>query len=292
MDLRKRKNLIILLVVLSFIIVIGFGIYYYFSTRKPSDSDQNVLRVGMEVDYAPFNYGVSPGDKTADSYLVGTNGSNYADGYDVRMAKAIAQQLGRKLVIVKKEWDGLIPALNNREIDLIVGGMTKTEERAQVIDFTDPYLRPTIRFIVHKDNPQNIQNIGDLKGKELGVQTETIYEGKTKELAGGEANVRFLDSYTDLIDQTQGKHIVGFMAESPLAQLYLKAFPDTLKTIDNVDTVLYQQMKDANVDIDTRIGIKQNNPLLGQVNEALSKIDENTRNEYMQQAVQNYAQNI
>ncbi|MGE9276650.1 MAG: transporter substrate-binding domain-containing protein [Candidatus Phytoplasma pruni] len=288
MDLRKRKKLIILLVVLFFIIVIGFGISYYLSTRK---SSENVLRVGMEVDYAPYNYGVSPGDKTDESYLVGTNGSNYADGYDVRIAKAIAKQLGRKLVIVKKEWDGLIPALNNEKIDLIVGGMAKTERRAQQIDFTDPYFNPNISFIVHKDNPQNIQNIGDLQGKKLGVQTETLYEDKTEELAGGKANVEFLPSYIDLIDKTRSQHIVGFIAESSLAQQYLKSFPDILTTIDNIGTVLYQQMQENKVDIDTRIGVKKNNPLLGQVNEALRKIDKNTRKGYMQQAIQIYAKN-
>ena len=62
--------------------------------------------------------------------------SEYAGGYDVEIAKIIAAELGKELVIVKTEWDGLIPALTSGKIDAIIAGMSPTEERKEAIDFT------------------------------------------------------------------------------------------------------------------------------------------------------------
>ncbi len=79
----------------------------------------------MECGYAPFNW--SQVEATEDSVPIDGN-QGYAGGYDVEIAKRIAEGLGRELVIVKLEWDGLIPALNAGIIDAVVAGMSPTEE--------------------------------------------------------------------------------------------------------------------------------------------------------------------
>ena len=75
------------------------------------------FRVGMECGYAPFNW--SQVEATEDSVPIDGN-QGYAGGYDVEIAKRIAEGLGRELVIVKLEWDGLIPALNAGIIDAVI----------------------------------------------------------------------------------------------------------------------------------------------------------------------------
>ena len=65
--------------------------------------------------------------------------AEYAGGYDVEIAKKIADGLGKELVIVKTEWDGLVPALISGKIDAIIAGMSPTEERKETIDFSDNY---------------------------------------------------------------------------------------------------------------------------------------------------------
>ncbi|MDR2454378.1 MAG: transporter substrate-binding domain-containing protein, partial [Bifidobacteriaceae bacterium] len=91
------------------------------------------LRVGMEAAYAPFNWT----QKDDSNGAVKIDGGGWAGGYDVQMAKLVADKLGREMVVVKTGWDGLIPALNSNKIDMIVAGMTPTAERKESIDFSE-----------------------------------------------------------------------------------------------------------------------------------------------------------
>lgn len=79
------------------------------------------LRVGMECNYAPYNWTQSDASENAVAIAAG----GYADGYDVRIAKIIADKLGMDLEIVKTEWDGLTPALLSGNIDVIIAGMSR-----------------------------------------------------------------------------------------------------------------------------------------------------------------------
>ncbi len=93
------------------------------STAEGSDSSKKVLRVGMECAYAPFNWtqeteDVANGDKAVPIY--GTN--YYAYGYDVMMAKKLADELGWELEIHKVEWDSIGMAMDSGEYDCIIAG--------------------------------------------------------------------------------------------------------------------------------------------------------------------------
>lgn len=66
------------------------------------------------------------------------------------MAKKIAEGLGKELVIVKMEWDGLVPALQSNKIDAIIAGMSPTEERKQTIDFTENYYTSDFVMVIKK----------------------------------------------------------------------------------------------------------------------------------------------
>ena len=101
------------------------------------------LRVGMEAAYAPFNW-TQDDDSNGAVPIEGTN--QYANGYDVQIAKKIAEGLDKKLIVVKTTWTGLIPALTSGKIDMIAAGMSPTEERKKEIAFSDSYYtsRPVI----------------------------------------------------------------------------------------------------------------------------------------------------
>ena len=89
-------------------------------------SDKKVLKVGMEAAYAPFNWS----QKDDSNGGVAIKGSKeYAAGYDVEIAKKIADGLDMELQIVKTDWDGLVPSLQSGAIDLVIAGMSPTEER-------------------------------------------------------------------------------------------------------------------------------------------------------------------
>lgn len=94
------------------------------------------LRVGMECTYAPFNYRTPEGEMA---------------GYDVDVAKGIAERIGVELDYVCQEWDGMLPALLASKFDLIIASMSITAERAQKIDFSIPYRVSVGRILGSKD---------------------------------------------------------------------------------------------------------------------------------------------
>ncbi len=111
--------------------------------KTPSDE----FRVGMEAGYAPFNWS----QQTDENNALPIQGQNsYAGGYDVQIAKKVADGLGKKLVIVQTKWDGLAPALQSGKIDAIIAGMSPTAERRKEIDFTDPYYESQLVVVVQK----------------------------------------------------------------------------------------------------------------------------------------------
>lgn len=86
--------------------------------QDTTTNESNEFRVGMECAYAPNNWQES--EATDSNVPVENVAGTYAEGYDVQIAKAIAEGLGKELVIVKLSWDGLIDALNQGQIDAIV----------------------------------------------------------------------------------------------------------------------------------------------------------------------------
>ena len=111
-------------------------------------ADENVLTVGMECGYAPFNY--TQLDDSNGAVKI-DNAQGYANGYDVMIAKKIAESLGKKLVIKKYEFKGLIPAVQAGTLDLIIAGMSPTAERKESIAFSDAYYQSQLVIVVKKD---------------------------------------------------------------------------------------------------------------------------------------------
>ncbi len=134
-----------------------------------------MLRVGMECAYAPFNWtqespGVSNGETAVPIY-----GSNYyAYGYDVMMAKKIADYLGMELEIHKVEWDTIGLAMDSGEYDCIIAGMGKTPEREASYAFTTPYYyRDNCLTVKAGSGLEDITSLSDLAGKGIVVTTQT-----------------------------------------------------------------------------------------------------------------------
>jgi amino acid ABC transporter substrate-binding protein, PAAT family (TC 3.A.1.3.-) len=96
------------------------------SESSGSGDSKGTFTVGMEAGYPPFNWTQS--DDSNGGVTIKGN-AEYANGYDVQIAQKIADGLGKKLVIVKTEWDGLVPALTSGKIDAIIAGMSPTAER-------------------------------------------------------------------------------------------------------------------------------------------------------------------
>ena len=97
-------------------------------------SGKEVLRVAMSADYAPFDW---LQEDDSNGAVMTSNGS-YMNGYDVLVAKYIAEKLDMDLEITQIDWDGLILSIQSGKVDCAIAGMSITSERSQSVDFSDP----------------------------------------------------------------------------------------------------------------------------------------------------------
>ena len=135
--------------------------------------DGKVLRVAMECSYAPYNW-TQPTD--ANGALPISGSSDFAYGYDVMMAKHIADKLGYELEIVKLDWDSLVPAVQSGNVDCVIAGQSITAERMQSVDFTEPYYYASIVTLVKNDGKYaNAASVADLKGAVCTSQLNTVW---------------------------------------------------------------------------------------------------------------------
>ena len=125
------------------------------------------LRVGMECTYAPFNYRTQAGE---------------LEGYDVDVAKGVAEIIGAELKFVCQQWDGMIPALLANKFDLIVASMSITESRLEKIDFSGPYRDSIGRLIGKSGQDLSLFDSSDkpvaanFAGLRIGLERASTYE--------------------------------------------------------------------------------------------------------------------
>ncbi|MGP5271934.1 ABC transporter substrate-binding protein [Psychrobacter faecalis] len=124
-----------------------------------SDDDNNVLRIGTEGAYAPFNY---------------TNADGTLGGFDVEIANAICADLQMTCEIIAQDWDGIIPGLKAGKYDAIVAAMSVTPERAKQVAFTDPYFSNALVFLAKKDSSFDPANSSDIDAHSIAAQRSTI----------------------------------------------------------------------------------------------------------------------
>ncbi|MFC3928516.1 ABC transporter permease subunit [Streptococcus caprae] len=234
-------------------------------------SADNYLRVGMEAAYAPFNW-TQNDDSNGAVPIEGTD--QYANGYDVQVAKKIAAATGKELLVVKTSWTGLIPALTSGKIDLIVAGMSPTEERKQEIDFTDTYYTSYPVIVVQADGDYaDATSLADFSGAKLTAQ-QGVYlydlidqiEGATKETAMGDFNQMRQALSAGIIDGYISERPDATSAEKADSKLKMIAFDDAKGfTTSESDTAL-------------AIGVRKGEEdLKAQVNAVLATISEDDR---------------
>ena len=137
--------------------------------------DGKTLRVGMEAAYAPYNWQVS--EESEYTIPIENVSGAYADGYDVQVAKIIAEGLGMEPVAVKLEFGSLIDALNSGQIDIVCAGMSVTPERADAAAFSDSYVDDDIVMICKNDSAYaGATTFAELAGASILGQAATMYD--------------------------------------------------------------------------------------------------------------------
>ena len=248
--------------------------------KDQASSDPNTLKVAMEAGYAPYNW-TQNDDSNGAVKIEGSN--EYAGGYDVMVAKKVADELGKNLVVVKTEWDGLPPAVQSGKVDLIMAGMSPTEKRKEQIDFTKPYWVSDYVIIVRKDGKyKNAKSLADLKGAKITGQLNTIHYDLIDQIPGVQKQEAMSD-FPQMRVALQSGIIDGYVAESPEGKSVLKSMPDFA-------VVTFEPGKGFKVEDNENViaaGVKKGSDLTEKVNKVLDKLTEQDRQNLMNQAIEN-----
>lgn len=234
--------------------------------------------VGMEAAYAPYNW-TQLDDSNGGVKIDGSN--EYAGGYDVEIAKKIAEGLGEELVIVKTEWEGLVPSLQSQKIDAIIAGMSPTEERKQTIDFSDAYLESQLVIVVASEGEYTeATSLADFSGAKITAQLNTFHYGVIDQIEGVEKQTA-MENFSAMRVALQSGVIDGYISEYPEAISASQANSDfSFVEFEN-------GFETSPEDTTIAIGVRKGEPRLEELNEILSTISAEERQDLMNQAIAN-----
>lgn len=249
------------------------------STEDEVKKNEGDFVVAMEVDYAPFNF--SQRYDINGAQPVSNSSGEYANGYDVQIAKKIADGLGRKLVIVKTDWDGLAPGVMSGKYDAIIAGMSPTAERREQIDFSDKYYTSDLVVVVKKGSKfEGAKSLKDLSGARITAQLNTFHYTVIDQIPGVEKQVA-MENFPTMLAALDADKIDGYISERPGALSAAASNP-------NVTYIEFDKENGFKVDEnDTSIavGLAKGSPLTEKINSILSGISETERQKLMDEQV-------
>lgn len=233
--------------------------------------------VGMECAYAPYNWAQT----TASDYTVEVKSGMYADGYDVQVAKKIAEYLKVDLEIRPIEWDGLIPALTGNNIDLVIAGMSPTAERRASIDFSNTYYDSNLVMVIRKDGAYTkATKIADFAGAKITGQLNTFHYKVIDQIADVKKQTALPD-FAALTSALKSGAVDGYVCEKPGAISAVTAYSE-------FTYIEFEGINGFTCDPDESsiaVGLRKGSSLTASVNEAIGEITKTQREEMMMAAI-------
>ena len=280
MDFTMKRLFALLLAVTM--ILTAFTSCSKIDSSKDTDNVKSTgqLVVGMECAYAPYNWTTSTPSDT--SVPISNSQGSYADGYDVQIAKLIAAELGVELVIKAIEWDGLIPALESGEIDMIIAGMSPTDERKLSIDFSDTYFDSNLVMVVKKDSAYaGATSIQDFSGAKITGQLNTFHYTVIDQINGVNKTTALAD-FAALIQALESGTIDGYVCERPGA----------VSAVASNDSFTFVEFDGSNgftcdpAESSISVGVRLGSSLTAVINSALAKLSTQDKQDMMDAAIE------
>jgi len=252
------------------------------TTNETNGEERKVLRVGMECAYAPYNW--AQADNSNGAVPI-SGSSEYAYGYDVMMAKFLAEKMGYELEVYQIDWDSLPVALQSNKIDCVIAGQSITAERLQTVDFTTPYYYASIVGLTMNDSEYaNAEGVADLEGATCTSQINTVwYDVCLPQIENANILPAMESAPTMLVALNSGKTDL-VVTDMPTAMAATKVYPD-MKILD------FTNSENDNFDVseeEINIGIsvrKGNSELLQELNSALAELNVTDFEEMMNTAI-------
>lgn len=205
----KKSAYLLMAALLIILMLAGCG------TGKEASSDDKVLVVGMELAYPPFETKDDKGDPM---------------GVSVEFAKAFGEAIGKEVRIENIAWDGLIPAVQTGQVDMVISSMTIKEERLEKVDFSKPYAKALLAMLVNADS--GIESIDDYNqpGRTIAVKIGSTGHSYAEKNLTQATIIPLADESACVTEVIQGK-ADGFIYDQLTIYRNNKANPETTKAI-------------------------------------------------------------
>ena len=251
------------------------------STAAKSGLEDGVLTVAMECAYAPYNW--TQADDSNGAVPI-KDSNNYANGYDVIIAKKLAEELGVELEIVKSDWDSLIPAVQSGTVDCVIAGQSITADRMQQVDFTEPYFYATIVTLTKSDSQYaSAASVADLSGATATSQMNTIwYNNCLPQIPDANILPAQADAPAMLVALNSGTCDI-VVTDKPTGLAACVAYPD-FSMLDFTGTAGEFEVSDEDINIGISLK-KGNTELKEKLDSVLSTMTEEDFTELMDQAI-------
>lgn len=250
------------------------------TTEQDGQAESNQLRIGMECGYAPFNW-AQQDDSNGAVAIEG--GGGYANGYDVQIAKRIAEDMGKELVIVKTEWTGLIPSVDSGVIDGIIAGMSPTDERKESIDFSDNYYKSNLVMVVRADGEYtDATSIQDFAGATITGQLNTFHNTVVDQIEGVN-HAEAMEDFPAMRVALESGIIDGYVSEKPEG-LSASAANSNFAFVEFAEGQGFEYKPD---DAALAVGLKKGSELAEPINAAIAKISVEDQQTLMDEAIAN-----
>lgn len=274
----KRRIALLAIVILSLGILTSCNAK---TTTNTAAVEQEVLRVGMECSYAPYNW-TQPDDRNGAVPI--SESSDYANGYDVMMAKHIAEELGYELEIVKLDWDSLVPAVQSGTIDCVIAGQSMTSARAKMVDFTTPYYYASIVTLVKADGKfADAKGVADLAGASATSQLNTFWYDVALPQIPNASILPAQESASAMLVSLNANKVDLVVTDMPTAKAAVLAY-DNFKLLDFTSGEDNFKVSEEEINIGISVQ-KGNDELRDAINSVLAKMTVDDYNKMMDEAI-------
>lgn len=206
-----------------------------------SGPEAEPLRVGLEAKYPPFESMDEKGELR---------------GFDVDLARALGEHLGRPVVFRDLAWEALIPELQQGRLDLVCSGVSLVPERAEQVDFSEPYAQVPMGVLVSTKTASFVRTIDDLDTANVTVAVQRKTSGALKAKARlPKATILEYDTEVDAAMNVANGSAHAFVYDMVSITKLAKQYPDRTRILDaDLGVELYCMM------------LPKGSPLLRQVN--------------------------
>lgn len=241
----------------------------------------NTLTVAMECAYAPYNW--TQGDDSNGAVQI-KDSKDYANGYDVMMAKKIAEALGMDLEIVKSDWDSLVPSVQSGTVDCVIAGQSITSERLQSVDFTEPYYYASVVAVTKKDSKYaGATGVKELDGATVTSQLNTIWYDNCLPQIPNANILAAQESAPAMLMALESGKVDLVVTDQPTAMAAMVAYPDMV-TLDFSQSGDDFQVSDEDVNIGISLK-KGNTELKDKINGVLETMTKDDYTKMMDEAI-------